>query len=138
VNFEYDVFLSHASEDKLAIAIPLYDALTKVGVRVWFDQAALSLGDSLRQRIDDGLRRARYGIVILSPSFLSKHWPVAELNGLFAREAASGKKAILPVWHQLTSVELARISPLLADRVAARTSEGIPTLVAQIVGALRD
>jgi len=39
-----DVFLSHASEDKDAIARPLYQALIKAGLTVWFDEAALRLG----------------------------------------------------------------------------------------------
>lgn len=65
----YDTFLSHASEDKRAIARPLYDALVKAGVTVWYDEAVLTIGDSLRRKIDQGLSRCRFGIVILSPKF---------------------------------------------------------------------
>jgi len=53
----FDVFLSHASEDKDTIARPLYQALTAAGVSVWFDEAVLKLGDSLRRKIDEGLAR---------------------------------------------------------------------------------
>ena len=81
----YDVFISHASEDKEAIARPLYEALKARGLSVWFDEAELTLGDSLRRKIDDGLARCRYGIVILSPRFLEKEWPQRELDGLVAR-----------------------------------------------------
>jgi len=49
--------LSHAWEDKDAIARPLYEALTAASVSVWFDEAELKLGDSLRRKIDDGLAR---------------------------------------------------------------------------------
>jgi hypothetical protein len=128
----YDVFISHASEDKEAIARPLYEALKARGLSVWFDEAELTLGDSLRRKIDDGLARCRYGIVILSPRFLEKEWPQRELDGLVARETASGQKALLPVWHELEKQALVRYSPMLADRLAADTRKGLEPLVAQI------
>jgi hypothetical protein len=132
----YDTFLSHASEDKADIARPLYGALKEAGVTVWFDEAVLTLGDNLRRKLDDGLARCRFGIVILSPSFFSKDWPQRELDGLVARENASGQKTILPVWHRLTKSEVATYSPMLADRLAANSTEGIPALVRKIKAAL--
>src|SRR5258708_25498057 len=58
----FDIFLSHASEDKDAIARPLYEALKAAGVTVWFDEAVLHLGDRLRRKIEDGLARCNYGV----------------------------------------------------------------------------
>jgi hypothetical protein len=78
----YDLFLSHAREDKAAIARPLFTALTAAGVTVWFDEAVLELGDPLRRKIEDGLARCRYGVVIISQAFLDKKWPQQELDGL--------------------------------------------------------
>jgi hypothetical protein len=133
----YDLFLSHASEDKDAIARPLYNALVAAGISVWFDEAVLELGDSLRRKIDEGLARCRYGVVILSPRFLAKQWPQRELDGLVARETASGEKAILPIWHQLDRDTLLRYSPPLADRLAGRSEDGVPALVEKILRVLR-
>jgi hypothetical protein len=132
-----DLFLSHASEDKNAIARPLYAALTAAGVSVWFDEAVLELGDSLRRKIDEGLSRSRYGVVILSPSFFSKHWPQKELDGLVARETASGEKAILPIWHEMDQRAVAAYSPTLADRLAGRSAEGVEALVQKILRVLK-
>jgi hypothetical protein len=132
-----DVFLSHASEDKAAIARPLYEALVAEGLKVWFDEAVLKMGDSLREKIDDGLARCRYGVVILSPRFLAKRWPRQELNGLVAIETASGEKAILPIWHELDHATLVKYSPTLADRVAGRSEDGIPALVRAILDVVR-
>jgi hypothetical protein len=70
--------------------------------------------------------------LILSPRFLEKQWPQRELDGLVARETSSGEKAILPIWHELDHNTLLRYSPPLADRLAARTEEGIPNLVKSI------
>ncbi len=132
----YDVFLSHASDDKSAIATPLYKALTRARISVWYDQSVLTIGDSLRRRIDDGLGRCRFGIVILSPKFFSKDWPQRELDGLVARENASGQKAILPVWHRITKSQVANFSPMLADRLAGNSKEGIPSLVRRLKEAI--
>ncbi|MCP5125585.1 MAG: toll/interleukin-1 receptor domain-containing protein [Gammaproteobacteria bacterium] len=132
----YDLFISHASKDKEAITRPLYEALKARGLSVWFDEAELTLGDSLRRKIDNGLARCRFGIVILSPRFLEKEWPQRELDGLVARETDSGQKALLPVWHDLDKQMLLRYSPALADRLAADTHNGLDTVVAQIERAL--
>jgi TIR domain len=137
IKHEYDLFLSHASEDKDGIARPLYEALIAAGISVWFDEAVLELGDSLRRKIDEGLAKCRYGLVILSPKFLSKQWPQRELDGLVARETASGEKAILPIWHELDQVALLRYFPPLVDRLAGRSEEGIPALVEKILRVLK-
>ena len=93
-----DLFICHASEDKEDVARPLAMALATSGARVWFDEFVLRVGDSLRDKIDEGLRSARFGVVIFSPHFFRKQWPANKLNALFAREMAHAKKVILPVW----------------------------------------
>lgn len=128
----YDVFISHASEDKAAFAEPLYEALTALGLTVWFDDAVLELGDSLRRKIDEGLAKSLFGVVILSPSFFAKDWPQRELDGLVARETASGEKAILPVWHEVSETTLASYSPTLADRLSIKTSLGVAAVAEKI------
>ena len=132
-----DIFLSHASEDKDAIARPLYEALMAAGVTVWFDEAVLRLGDSLRRKIDEGLARCNYGIIIISPNFLGKEWPQRELDGLAAREIADGKTIILPIWHDIDKATIIEKSPTLADRLAAKSTEGIPALVEKILRVVR-
>lgn len=133
----WDAFISHASEDKETVAIPLAAALQRAGVRVWLDRFELRVGDSLREKIDEGLAESRFGIVILSPSFLAKGWPRRELNGLFALEE-SGRKVILPVWHEITKSALADQSPILADRLAVETSRGIQAVCSELMAVILD
>ena len=130
---KYDFFLSHAWEDKETIARPLYGELTVAGASVWFDEAVLRIGDSLRRKIDDGLARCKFGIVIISPNFLNKEWPQRELDGLVALEVESGKTKILPIWHQIDKGLILRYSPALADRVAGKSSEGAKALAKKIL-----
>ena len=132
---KWDVFISHASEDKEKVALPLTDALRKAGLKVWLDRQELRLGDSLREKIDEGLAESRFGVVILSRSFLAKGWPKRELNGLMALEE-DGRKVILPVWHEITKTELAGYSPTLADRFAANTADGIAKTTKEILAVV--
>lgn len=108
---EYDAFVSHASEDKDAVACPLAAHLTALGYRIWFDEFELSLGDSLRRSIDRGLASCRFGVVMLSPQFFAKNRPAYELDGLTTREQSSGQKVILPIWHGVTRDQVAAYSP---------------------------
>lgn len=114
---EFDVFLSHASENKDFVR-PLARELTLLGVHVWFDETVLTVGESLRESIDRGLARSRFGIVVFSKEFFEKRWTSYELNGLVTREM-QGRKVVLPVWHpELSHDELISYSPSMADKVA--------------------
>lgn len=132
---DWDAFLSHASEDKEAIAVPLVDALRARGFRVWLDTLEMTVGDSLSRSIDAGLARSRFGIVILSPSFFAKEWPQRELDGLVAREVG-GEKVILPVWHTIDREGVLAISPTLANRVAAKSMDGIEAVAGALERAI--
>lgn len=119
---EHDVFISHASEDKEDVALPLADLLLDRGVEVWYDDFALTVGDSLRRTIDRGLTSSRFGVIVLSPDFFRKEWPQAELDGLVAKQRSSGSKVILPIWHRLTKDDVLAASPTLADLKALNTA----------------
>lgn len=135
-NRGWDVFISHASEDKAEIAAPLAHHLQALGFQVWYDEFSLSLGDSLRQAIDRGLSSSRFGVVILSEHFFAKHWPQQELNGLATREV-NGTKVLLPVWHNVNFERVREFSPTLADRVAAKSSEGLESVIKKITNVIQ-
>ena len=118
----WDVFISHASEDKETFVRPLAEALRCLGVDVWYDEFSLSVGDSLSRSIDRGITGSRYGLVIISPAFVKKTWPEHELRGLVTRDVDEGK-VILPVWHGVDRKTVANFSPSLADKVAIRTAD---------------
>ena len=96
---KYDIFISHASEDKDAIVRPLATILERLSVRVWYDEFSLQLGDSLTASIDKGLQESKYGLVVLSKAFLSKRWPEYEYRSLMTREI-DGERVILPLWQE--------------------------------------
>jgi hypothetical protein len=118
---EYDVFICHASEDKDAFVRPFAEKLVAAGVRPFYDEMTLVWGDSLRRRIDEGLARSRFGVVVLSKSFFAKEWPQRELDGLVQLEM-QGRARILPIWHEISKDEVTRFSPMLADKLALNTA----------------
>ena len=136
----WDVFISHASEDKTAVAIPLAEALHERGVTAWLDKAELRIGESLLSRIDQGLAASKFAVVVLSPSYFAKGWPQYELDGIVTLSVA-GKQSLLPVWHDLGHAEVAIQSPSLADKLARSTSdtaiEDIADEIAELVLATR-
>jgi hypothetical protein len=132
---QWDAFISHAGEDKEDFVRPLAEALCARGLKVWFAEHTLRIGDSLRRSIDRGLADSRFGIVVISPNFLRKEWPQRELDGLVAREIG-GEKVILPIWHDVTEEIVRRYSPPLADRFAARSADGLDRVVDQIMQAM--
>lgn len=118
---EWDVFISHASEDKEDFVRPLAEALAQLGVKVWYDEFSLEVGDSLSRSIDEGLANSSYGVVVVSPSFVQKRWPERELRGLVAREVEAEQKVILPIWFGVTKQEVLNFSPPLVDTIAIKT-----------------
>lgn len=129
------IFISHASEDKADFVEPLVYALKQKGFEVWYDKFSMTLGDSLLQKISEGLRDCDYGVVVLSSAFFKKKWPRAELDGLFALETAE-RKIILPIWKDVTEQDVRSFSPILAGRLGAPTNGGVEPVVEEICRAV--
>lgn len=133
----WDVFISHASEDKETLVRPLAELLTKLGVKVWYDEFTLRVGDSLTRSIDKGLSGSLYGVVVLSPDFFAKNWPEYEYRGLNAREMAGGK-VILPIWYRVKRADVLKYSPPLADKYALpANSQEIEFLAIKLLEVIR-
>ena len=122
--------------DKVGVARPLRDALTRMGITVWLDETQMRLGHSLRRKIDEGIRSSRFGVVILSEAYFQKGWTNHELDGLVTRTVA-GEQSLLPIWHGLSADEVRAHSPSLADKVAMSTRsftiEEIAEQIAEVV-----
>jgi hypothetical protein len=116
-----DVFLCHAWDDRKEAAKELHDQLESHGVSVWFSEKDVLLGSSLLREIDKGLAKSRVGIVLVTPSFLSrvKGEGIAdkELSALLARDL------LVPIVHNTTFEELREVSPLLGSRSGLNTLE---------------
>ena len=117
----YDVFISHASEDKLEFVAPLVEKLQDLGIKVWYDALEMEWGKSLREQIDNGIRRSKFAILVLLKHFFAKKkWPKRELDGILAKETVSGSTP-LPIWHNITYEELYEFSPTMSGLFAYST-----------------
>ena len=128
---EYDVFISHAWEDKCDFVDEFVNELRNLGIKVWYDTSEIKWGDSMRKRIDDGLKKSRFGVAVLSPNYIreGKYWTKAELDGLFQIDSIGGK-VLLPIWHNLTKKEVMEYSPIIASRKAMNTASMTPKEIA--------
>lgn len=130
-SYEYDVFVSHASEDKESFVNDFVNELQNLNIKIWYDTNQIQWGDSLRKEIDEGLKKSRYSVVILSKNYIreDKYWTKAELDGLFQLDSVYEKR-ILPIWHDITKKQLMDFSPLIAGRSAMNTTYMTPKEIA--------
>ena len=134
---KFDIFISHASEDKDSLVRPLATILERMSVRVWYDEFSLQLGDSLTASIDKGLQESRYGLLVLSKSFLGKKWPDYEYRSLMTREI-DGERVILPLWYGVTKEEVKEYSLYLADiKAISITRDNYKAVIALILKVVR-
>jgi hypothetical protein len=133
----YDVFISHASEDKDAFVRPLAKRLRDEHIEVWYDEFSLRVGDSLRRSIDRGLAQSRFGIVVMSPHFFEKQWSQWELDGLVARQIAGADNVILPIWLDVNREDVLRYSPPLVDKLAISADSGLDEVVRRLAAVIR-
>ena len=132
---EYDVFISHASEDKETIVAALVDALLAERLTVWYDDTELRIGDSLRRKIDAGVAKSRVGLVVLSKAFMGKNWTNYELDGIVTRSVTE-EQVLLPIWHGVTKSEVIAFSPSIADKLARSTATHTVEEIASEIAAL--
>lgn len=133
---EWDLFVSHASEDKDDIVKPLVEELESYGLSVWYDEFELKIGDSLSESIDKGIIHSKNGLIIVSNSFLNKNWTDYELRSFIMKEIEQGGD-ILPIWHKVTKADVMNRSLFLADKFALSSDIGIELLAIKILQKIR-
>ncbi|RIW17480.1 toll/interleukin-1 receptor domain-containing protein [Algoriphagus lacus] len=101
---EWDIFISHASEDKAEFVRPLAEALKDYGVKVWYDSFTLNPGKNLGDSIFTGIESAEFGIVVLSPHFIKKEWPLKEYELLRKIQSTQGDR-LITLWYKLAAEE---------------------------------
>lgn len=118
-------FISHAKSDSREFSMKLANALTKLGCPVWFDEYSMTIGDSLVESIEAGLKETDKCIFILSPDFLANQgWCKHEFKSASMKQIFEKKNIILPVWHGVNSDDVYQYSAALADAIGVQSSLG--------------
>lgn len=130
-------FVSHSSKDR-AFVKKLVDAMLRYGIDAWWDAYEIRPGDSIRRKINEGLRSSTYGVVVLSHNYYEKG-PSTELGALHA--TLNGGQ-IIPLYYKITPREVANYDPLMADIHGIEVPDGdvrpvVALLAAKILGSGR-
>ena len=125
----WDVFISYASEDE-AYAQRLAQALTSRGMSVWLFSNVVLLGEKLVSKIDDGIRRSRHSILVLSPEYLTKVYTKAEFDAIIKRAVDNRGGSIIPLLHRgLSQTDLSSFSAFVSELRNMSTAEPFENVV---------
>ncbi len=116
-----DVFLCHAWDDRQGAAKELHDLLEARGVKVWFSEKDIALGEPFLREIDRGLAKSRVGIVLVTPSFLKRIHGQSIADKELSVLLHGGK--LVPIIHGTTFAALNEESPMLASRNGLNTAD---------------
>ena len=123
------VFLSYASEDK-KLAKQVAKTLQAKGIKTWFAEWEIISGDSIPQKINEGIEGCTHFLVLLTQQSIKKPWVEAETSAAFFRKL-EGKCRFIPVLHKLSADKL---PPLLQSLYSPEIESGtdIDELVSDI------
>lgn len=107
------VFISHSSKDKPLIR-QLANDLKAEGVDVWLDERKILVGDSISEKIGQGLAESDFFIIAISDNSINSEWVKKELNNAIVKEIERRKTVILPI--KLGDVEMPN---LISDKLYA-------------------
>jgi RNA-directed DNA polymerase len=93
---DYDIFISHASEDRAAVARPIFEACERLGMKAFLDEEHIAWGETFTRKINVALGAARTVLAIVSSTSVTKDWPLTEVNTALALEVA-GDKSVVPL-----------------------------------------
>lgn len=111
----YDVFISHASKDKLDYVDNLKNSLDKLRINVFYDKDTIEWGDMWKDKILEGVAKAEFAIIVISENFFGREWTELELNEFLHRQNSNGQKIILPILYNIDDAQLRERYPDVAD-----------------------
>ena len=79
--------------------------LQERGLRVWYDEFELHIGDNLVAKLNAGINASRFGILVLSDAFFAKRWTKYELD-MLEHLWVTEDRMIFPVWHNISEAEI--------------------------------
>jgi hypothetical protein len=125
-------FLSHSSRDKPFIRQLAAD-LTANGVGVWLDEQRIRVGDSIPERVAQGLAESDYFLIAVSEASVESEWVKKELNGALLREIEKRRVAVLPL-----KLDDSSMPESIRDKKYANFSESYKAGLAELLAALKD
>jgi len=125
------IFLSHNFADK-QIAEYIANRLAEHGLEVWFDKWEVVAGESLSDRVEDGLVRASAFVILMSPQSMSSSWVREELRAALDKRRKDPDFILIPVL-----VEKCQIPPMLLDYRYVDWGIGQDTALVEIIAGIK-
>jgi hypothetical protein len=131
----FDVFISHASEDKEEFVKPLIHDLQDYSINFWLDEFEIGWGNSIIRRLNEGLSSSKYVLILLTDNFLNKNWTKTELESALSAEITTNKLIVLPI--MVTNSETVfSLFPLLRSKLYLNWSEGTQKIASKLSAIL--
>lgn len=127
------IFISHATQDKTTIALPLSKQLLKTHkLNPWIDEEDIQQSDSLFRAINSGLSNASYAVAVISSSFIKNEWTKRELESIFNLLVEKKIIRLFVIYHEIEREVVVNNYPLLADNLAFYSSDGVEYIAKKI------
>ena len=123
------VFISHSSQDK-PFARRLGNDLRGRGASVWIDEVEIKVGDSLIEKISEGLEENNALVIILSEASCSSEWVKREVNIALTKEIQGKAIKVYPILLEDCEIPTFLIDKKYADfRLKKKYSAARETLI---------
>jgi hypothetical protein len=93
---QFDVFLSHSSHDKLVVRA-LAERLKSDGLKVWFDEWVIRVGDSIPHQIEAGLEYSTVLVLCMSAQAFASDWATLESQTFRFRDPLNKQRRFMPL-----------------------------------------
>lgn len=124
-------FLSHSSIDKPFVRQLAAD-LNASGIDIWLDEQRIRVGDSIPEKIAQGLAESDFFLIAISRNSAKSEWVKKELNNALVKEVSKRKAHVLPL-----KLDDASIPDLISDKKYADFSKSYKQGLADLISAMR-
>jgi hypothetical protein len=125
-------FLSHSSKDKPFVR-QLATDLTKNNVTVWLDEQMIKVGESIIERVGQGLAESDYFLLALSENSVNSEWVKKELNQALLKEIEDRKVTVLPLL-----LKECKIPSIIREKKYADFSSNYHAGLTELIAAMRE
>jgi hypothetical protein len=106
-------FISHSTTDKPFVRRLAAD-LVAHDVKVWLDEQQMMVGDSIPEKIAQGLAESDFFLLVVSQNSVDSQWVKKELNSALVHEIERRKVTVLPI-----RIDDAKVPDSIIDKIYA-------------------
>jgi hypothetical protein len=124
-------FISHSSKDKKFVRQLAADLVAN-GIKVWLDEQRIRVGDSIPEKIAQGVAESDFFLVVVSVNSAGSAWVQKELNGALVREIERRQVVVMPV-----KIDPAELPESIRDKKYANFSESYEVGLEELLEAIK-